>query len=37
MTERRRLANRRASETFTFEVEVGRLHYTTAVSRFPDG
>jgi hypothetical protein len=32
---RARLANRRAS--LTFELELGGLRYTAAVSRFPDG
>jgi hypothetical protein len=35
VTARRRLANRRASETF--EVEVMGLRFTATVSRFPDG
>jgi hypothetical protein len=35
MTERLRLKNRRASTTF--ELEVGGLHYTCSVGRFPDG
>ena len=35
MTERRRLPNRRASETF--DIEVTRLRYKAIVSRFPDG
>lgn len=35
MTERERLPNRRASETFTFELD--GLRFTASVSRFPDG
>jgi|SRR6516164_8203585 ribonucleoside-diphosphate reductase alpha chain len=35
MTSRRRLANRRASTTFSFEV--GGLAYVATVSRYPDG
>jgi hypothetical protein len=35
MTARRRLSNRRLAETF--ELEVGGLHYTCTVGRFPDG
>jgi hypothetical protein len=35
MTTRQRLANRRASENFTFEVE--GLRYTATVSRMEDG
>src|SRR5258707_3951459 len=35
MTPRRRLPNRRASITFTFEV--GGLTYTATVSRYSDG
>jgi hypothetical protein len=35
MNERRRLPNRRASETF--DVEVAGLRYTATVSRFADG
>jgi hypothetical protein len=35
MTERRRLADRRASQTF--EIEVAGLRYTCTVGRFPDG
>jgi hypothetical protein len=35
MSERRRLCNRRASESFTFEVS--GLRFTATVSRFPDG
>jgi ribonucleoside-diphosphate reductase alpha chain len=35
MSVRRRLANRRASETFGFECR--GLRYTATVSRFPDG
>jgi hypothetical protein len=35
MSERRRLENRRPSETFNFEV--GNLRYTATVSRFSDG
>jgi hypothetical protein len=33
--ERERLPNRRATETFTFELE--GLRFTASVSRFPDG
>ena len=35
MNLRERLPNRRASETFTFELE--GLRFTASVSRFPDG
>jgi hypothetical protein len=35
MTGRRRLPNRRASETF--ELNAAGLHYTATVSRFDDG
>ena len=35
MTSRRRLANRRASTTFSFEV--GGLAYVATVGRYPDG
>jgi hypothetical protein len=35
MTERRRLPNRRACETF--ELQVGGLKYTASVGRFLDG
>jgi hypothetical protein len=35
MTERRRLPNRRASESFSFELT--GLRFTATVSRFPDG
>lgn len=35
MTARRRLPNRRASTSFTFEV--GGLTYTASYSKFPDG
>lgn len=35
VTDRRRLPNRRAAETFEFEV--GGLHYTATIGRFPDG
>jgi hypothetical protein len=35
MTQRRRLADRRPAETF--ELEVGGLHYTVTVGRYPDG
>ncbi len=35
MSTRKRLANRRQAETFTFEV--GGLRYTCTVGRFPDG
>ena len=35
MIERRRLANRRASETFALECSA--LHYTATISRFADG
>ena len=35
MTTRQRLANRRASENFTFEVD--GLHYMATVSRMEDG
>ena len=35
MTQRQRLANRRAAETFGFECN--GLHYTASISRFPDG
>src|SRR5262245_44754760 len=35
MSERRRLANRRANESFSFEVS--GLRFTATVSRFPDG
>lgn len=35
MTVRKRLANRRLAETFTFEV--AGLRYTCTVGRFPDG
>jgi ribonucleoside-diphosphate reductase alpha chain len=35
MTFRRRLPNRRRSETFTYEIN--GLSYTATVSRFPDG
>jgi hypothetical protein len=35
MTERRRLPNRRNSQTFPFQC--GALHYTATVSRFDDG
>jgi hypothetical protein len=35
MTERERLSNRRASETF--ELDVAGLHYTATFSRFDDG
>jgi hypothetical protein len=35
MTARRRLPDRRVAETF--ELEVGGLHYTCTVGRFPDG
>ncbi len=35
MTERRRLPNRRACESFTFEL--GGLRFTASVGRFPDG
>jgi ribonucleoside-diphosphate reductase alpha chain len=35
MSSRRRLPNRRASETF--ELEVAGLRYTCTVGRFPDG
>jgi hypothetical protein len=35
MTQRQRLANRRAAETFGFECS--GLHYTASISRFPDG
>jgi hypothetical protein len=35
MADRHRLPNRRASETFTFELD--GLRFTATVSRFPDG
>jgi hypothetical protein len=35
MSERRRLPNRRASESFTFEVN--GLRFTATISRFADG
>ena len=35
MTTRTRLPNRRASESFEFELD--RLHYTASFSRFGDG
>ena len=35
MTARRRLSNRRASETFTFECN--GLNYRCTISRYPDG
>jgi ribonucleoside-diphosphate reductase alpha chain len=35
MSQRQRLANRRASETF--ELQVGGQHYTTTIGRFADG
>lgn len=35
MAERQRLPNRRASETFSFELD--GLRFTGTVSRFPDG
>jgi hypothetical protein len=35
MTVRERLPNRRASESFTFELD--GLRFTATVSRFPDG
>jgi hypothetical protein len=35
MSTRKRLANRRQAETFTFEV--AGLRYTCTVGRFPDG
>jgi hypothetical protein len=35
MTERRRLPNRRPSETF--ELECAGLRYTCTIARFPDG
>jgi len=35
MTSRRRLANRRASTTFSFEVD--GLEYIATASRYPDG
>jgi hypothetical protein len=35
MTARQRLPNRRASESFTFELD--GLRFTATVSRFPDG
>jgi len=35
MPARRTLPNRHDSETF--EIQVGGLHYTCSVSRFPDG
>jgi len=35
MTDRRRLDNRRACESFTFELD--GLRFTASVGRFPDG
>ena len=35
MSDRQRLANRRASESFTFDV--GGLRFTATISRFADG